>query len=136
MSNEDIKTIETKENKGKTYRHKYYEKNKEKLALKQKDRSESKFILKLKLEEDKEKFVPEMKIFEKKYNNIESNKDKLIAIRNDFRVLRYTLHDESSKYNYTKGTYMYWLLELNELLKRQTGKITSEVLSKVKLQLQ
>ena len=131
QDNQDNKSVSSsKLDKIKSYRHKYYEEHKEKLAEKTQKRKTTKTKAILELNEKKSAFVPEMKLFENKYNGIPTVRAKLLEIKKDIKILKYLFLDEDVVV-YNAGLLEMWIVTLNNILVKNKNKITSEILSKL-----
>ena len=130
--NEDTKIIPDKENKLKQYRQEYYKNNKEKLLNNAKELKKKKLDIKTRYNESQLKFSDEMKLFEKKYKDIESNRSKLVSIKQDYKILKHLTNDDT-KVSYVNYTFDEWLIKLNDLIESNKKIIDIKILNKLGL---
>lgn len=133
VENKDNKQTLSKSDRDKIYRKQYYEKNKDLLIKKNMDRKEKLIELEIQFMEAKKSFIPEMKVFEDMYKNIDSQQKRLVAAKQDYKYMRYTFRDYTeAQPKYTEGTFKVWLMRLNSLLSRNKDKINDDLISKLK----
>ena len=73
-----------------------------------------------------------MKLFENKYNNIKSNRSKLVSIKQDYKILKHLANDDI-KVSYVNYTFDEWNIKLNDLIESNKKIIDIKILNKLGL---
>ena len=131
--NIDIKILDIKKimmNRHRQSTKQYYDKNRDDIIEKQKNRVKI-FINdyeKFTDSEDKKLLHPYILALDIKLSK--NTKTRHVVVKNYIRQIKEIVSD-NDKVRYTSGTYYFWINYLNDLIKKHNAKLTDEILSKL-----